>query len=341
MGRSATDYDAGFAAIAASIPGSSYTQSDYSRDFGGSSGSGGAGDLPFVPADDPTWSGTWGEYNRTHARNSDGSWSANPPLIPAAPSNNSFNVSSYLPTTANLMKDLTNSLIPLNTNTGAIKDTGRGYAYTDKYGFAHVVDDYDTAAKYSRNALGPTELWTDASGESHSIFSNPGSVYEYRGPHIGGYAINENRERLAIPLPGARNYGNTEQRADEPWRGKETLLMPLADFNKTYPDYLGSVVTKPLSRGIADTGYAAEYMYGRNQGGLGDAEAHEMARAGTSGIFEGLPSWYDPYKPGEAVVSAKELLPDPELDAKIRAAGVDPALLNMYEKAKLRRMIGG
>ena len=259
MGRDARDYDAGFAAIAASMSnggGGNNGGSNYSS----SGGSGGAGDLPFVPADDPTWSGTWGEYNRTHARNSDGSWGTNPPLIPAAPSNNSFNVNSYLPTTTNLMKDLTNSLIPLNTNTDAIKDTGRGYAYTDKYGFAHVVDDYDTAAQYGRNALGPTDLWADASGEFHTIFTNPGSVYEYRGPRAGGYAMNENRERLALPLPGAVNYGNTNRHMRSNANAKpETPLMPLSQFNQIYSGYLGDIAQNPYqiqnTAELPDSGY--------------------------------------------------------------------------------------
>lgn len=65
---------------------------------------------------------------------------------------------------------------------------GQGYAYTDKYGFPHVVNDYQTALDYSGN----------------------GDIASYQGAYGGGYALGEGGSRVFIPLPGAVQYGNND-----------------------------------------------------------------------------------------------------------------------------------
>ncbi len=65
---------------------------------------------------------------------------------------------------------------------------GQGYAYTDKYNFPHVVNDYQTALDYSGN----------------------GDIASYIGPYGGGYALGDGGSRVFIPLPGAVQYGNDD-----------------------------------------------------------------------------------------------------------------------------------
>ena len=65
--------------------------------------------------------------------------------------------------------------------------TAPGYAYIDKYGFSHVVKAYDTALQFAKPETG---------------------IYAYHGKFSGGYAVNNQDNRLAVPLPGAIAYGN-------------------------------------------------------------------------------------------------------------------------------------
>ena len=61
-----------------------------------------------------------------------------------------------------------------------------GYAYVDKYGYSHVVKDYDTAKNYASD----------------------GNVYNYSGSHKGGYAYDADNHRVPLDLPGSKPYGN-------------------------------------------------------------------------------------------------------------------------------------
>lgn len=63
---------------------------------------------------------------------------------------------------------------------------GLGFAYTDKYNFPHVSNDYQTAVDYSGN----------------------GDISSYTGSYGGGYALGEGGSRVFIPLAGAVQYGN-------------------------------------------------------------------------------------------------------------------------------------
>lgn len=72
------------------------------------------------------------------------------------------------------------------TYLGNNKFTGQGYAYVDKYGFSHVVKDYD-------NAL-------NASGD--------GNVYSYQGDYSGGYAYDNQGYRVPLNIEGSKPYGN-------------------------------------------------------------------------------------------------------------------------------------
>lgn len=69
---------------------------------------------------------------------------------------------------------------------GSSSSSGGGYAYKDKYGFTHVVSDYNTAKQYSAD----------------------GNVYSYSGSYSGGYARDENGNRLNLPIAGAVPFGN-------------------------------------------------------------------------------------------------------------------------------------
>ncbi len=84
---------------------------------------------------------------------------------------------------------------------------GVGYAYTDKYGVPHVVNDYATAAEYARDATGTRGPWTSLGGGTYNVFTDPGSVSAYRGPYSGGYAIDRDNNRVKVPLPGATAFG--------------------------------------------------------------------------------------------------------------------------------------
>ncbi|AEG59377.1 hypothetical protein [Desulforamulus ruminis] len=61
-----------------------------------------------------------------------------------------------------------------------------GYAYKDKYGFTHVVSDYNTAKQYSGD----------------------GNVYSYSGSYGGGYAKDAKGNRYNLPISGATPFGN-------------------------------------------------------------------------------------------------------------------------------------
>ena len=327
MARSASDYDASFAKIAASIPrggGGSSSNSSSSSISGGSSYYGGDSDDGTIyisqrdydaqksMLSDPTFGGSFGARDIRNGNVRVGEYSDNTPYT--------------------------------NPITGASSIGGGHYVYSDPAnpGVTHMVSGRDRQdyLAVARNT---------GFGDISSRFT-PADLPTFHNAQrlgAGDYAYDFATGRIPltqlpslVPEPRPVMVAGVDT---QPWAGTYDK-----DFYKTYnsllPEYgydadkfsrTGEIPFSPYGL----TGYAAEYMYGRNQGGLGDAEAHEMARAGTSGIFEGLPSWYDPDKPGEAVVSAKELLPDPELDAKIRSAGVDPALLNIYEKAELRRIL--
>jgi len=326
MARPASDYDASFAEIAASIPsgggGSSSNNSSgsSSSDYGGDSDDGTIYisqrdyDAQKSALSDPTFGGSFGARDIRNGNVRVGEYSDNTPYT--------------------------------NPITGASSIGGGHYVYSDPAnpGVTHMINGRDRQdyLAVARNT-GFGDISSRFTPADLSTFHNTQRL----GAGDYAYDFATGRTPLTqlpslVPEPRPVMVAGVDT---QPWAGTYDK-----DFYKTYnsllPEYgydadkfsrTGEMPFSPYGL----TGYAAEYMYGRNQGGLGDAEAHEMAQAGTSGIFEGLPSWYDPYKPGEAVVSAKELLPDPELDAKIRSVGVDPALLNIYEKAELRRMIGG
>lgn len=61
-----------------------------------------------------------------------------------------------------------------------------GWAYTDKYGFSHVVEDRATAEQYSDQS----------------------SLTPYYGSFSGGYATNSDGQRMMVNTPGAIPYGN-------------------------------------------------------------------------------------------------------------------------------------
>lgn len=154
---------------------------------------------------------------------------ASPSLIPASPT--------------------TNPLTGINNNNYF---NGTGFAYIDKYGFPHVSNTYETALKYARDATGLTEDWI-AGGDTYKIFSNPGQVYEYNGPYGGGYALNKKGSRLALPLPGAVNYGNANRHMEnDADSNPETLLLPTSNFQSQYPNYLNFGNT-PIAKSYDDT----------------------------------------------------------------------------------------
>jgi len=83
------------------------------------------------------------------------------------------------------------STTPLSSLTAATSDdnnsfNGNGYAYADKYGYGHVVNDLPTAQQYSGN----------------------GDVSGYTGAYGGGYALGSDGNRTFLPLSGAVAYGN-------------------------------------------------------------------------------------------------------------------------------------
>lgn len=64
---------------------------------------------------------------------------------------------------------------------------GGGWAYVDKYGFSHVVSDYKTASQ----------------------FKMPGTdVYQYNGRYGGGYALDQDQNRMRVALPNEVPFGN-------------------------------------------------------------------------------------------------------------------------------------
>ncbi len=85
---------------------------------------------------------------------------------------------------------------------------GQGFAYTDQYGFPHVVNDYKTAQEYARDTSGPKVDWTSLGGEHYQVYANPGEVSSYEGAYGGGYALDSDLNRVFIPLSGAVQYGN-------------------------------------------------------------------------------------------------------------------------------------
>jgi hypothetical protein len=72
------------------------------------------------------------------------------------------------------------------SGSGSGGSSGSGYAYVDKYGYSHVVKDYDTAKNYASD----------------------GNVYNYSGSHKGGYAYDADNYRVPLDLPGSKPYGN-------------------------------------------------------------------------------------------------------------------------------------
>ena len=105
-------------------------------------------------------------------------------------------------------------------------------------------------------------------------------------------------------------------------------------------DIAAATKGKQLLSPFGLTGHAAEFAYSRDQG-LDEAQATEMAMAGTQGDFGGLPSWYDQAS-GQAAVSAKDLIPrqaqglsiweDTETNSKLASAGIDTTGLTAEEK---------
>lgn len=104
--------------------------------------------------------------------------------------------------------------------------TAPGYAYIDKYGFSHVVKAYDTALQFAKPDTG---------------------IYAYHGKFSGGYAVNSQDTRLAVPLPGAVAYGNGKKEnnaGDTGESGKtvdhveDTKPMAIDVFLEKYPGFL-------------------------------------------------------------------------------------------------------
>lgn len=73
-----------------------------------------------------------------------------------------------------------------SSGSSGVTKTSGGYAYTDKYGYSHVVSDYNTAKQYSGD----------------------GKVYDYSGNYSGGYARDEKGGRLDLPISGAVSLGS-------------------------------------------------------------------------------------------------------------------------------------
>lgn len=95
-----------------------------------------------------------------------------------------------------------------------------GYAYVDKYGFSHVVEDYETAAEYAQEGT---------------------EVYTYHGKFAGGYALDHNNQRMAVPLPHTVPYGN-----DLDGHGQVVPVMEEDKFKLLYPGHLGRPVSELL-----------------------------------------------------------------------------------------------
>lgn len=81
---------------------------------------------------------------------------------------------------------------------------GGGYAYNDKYGISHVVDDYGTALKYSGD----------------------GNVQSYKGAFGGGYALDKSGN--AMSLPGA-TYNSPNLVGYDSTYGKLSALAPVTN----------------------------------------------------------------------------------------------------------------
>jgi len=73
---------------------------------------------------------------------------------------------------------------PINGNVNDVY--GVGYAYVDKYGFSHVVNDIETALNNSGD----------------------GNVQLYTGRYGTGYALSGEGNRFALNMPGVVPYGN-------------------------------------------------------------------------------------------------------------------------------------
>ena len=96
---------------------------------------------------------------------------------------------------------------------------GGGWAYVDKYGYSHVVSDYLTAGKYKK----------------------PGTeVYQYNGRYGGGYGLDENNNRLRIPIPGEIPYGNDLFKQEE----EKAKIADLNHLGKAvgYLEYLETIL---------------------------------------------------------------------------------------------------
>lgn len=88
---------------------------------------------------------------------------------------------------------------------------GQGFAYIDKYGFPHVVHDYQTALDYSGN----------------------GDIASYQGPYGGGYALGEGGNRVFIPMPGAVQYGNNDNSRTTAITSNNNSTSPTVDLSTT------------------------------------------------------------------------------------------------------------
>lgn len=92
----------------------------------------------------------------------------------------------------NTKKDLTSAEIGngdtfLKITENANIFQGGGWAYIDKYGFSHVVSEYKTAMDFKKSGT---------------------SIYSYNGKFGGGYALDEENNRLRVPVPGEKPYDN-------------------------------------------------------------------------------------------------------------------------------------
>ena len=98
---------------------------------------------------------------------------------------------------------------------------GVGYAYVDRYGISHVVEDLATALNYSGD----------------------GNVYQYKGRFGGGYPLDGEDKRGVLHLPNAENFNNfivKEEKAIE--------AMGKVDLTPISKDYIMKFISSSYSQ---------------------------------------------------------------------------------------------
>lgn len=139
----------------------------------------------FTPSNGWTVSGNTATYNggASKSPSTNGGYAVpSSSGTPYGPTNPNKPPSSSPPTTSYR----SGSSSPSSSYPTNVVNTPKGYAYTDQYGFSHVVGDLATALQFGRD----------------------GSIQGYNGDFAGGYAIGASGSRLAVPTAGAIPYGN-------------------------------------------------------------------------------------------------------------------------------------